>query len=254
MEFPVNRLKRAVLEGKTQIGIWSSLASHISAEILAGSGFDWVLLDTEHTPNELTMVHQELQAMMTGTASPVVRPAWNDPVIIKRLLDVGVQNLIVPYVQTPEEARRAVASTRYPPDGIRGVAVNVRASRYGRVREYERSAGAEMCVIVQIETPTALDNLEAIAAVDGVDGLFIGPSDLAAGLGYLGQNRHPDVRAVIETAIGRIKATGKCPAILAPVEEDARHWLSVGARFVAVGSDLGLLARHSEALAARFKS
>jgi 4-hydroxy-2-oxoheptanedioate aldolase len=134
------------------------------------------------------------------------------------------------------------------------VAVNVRASRYGRVREYERHANDEMCVIVQIETRTALDNLEAIAAVDGVDALFIGPSDLAAALGYLGQNRHPDVRAVIEKTLLRIKATGKCPAILAPVEEDARHWLEVGARFIAVGSDLALLARQSEALAARFKS
>jgi 4-hydroxy-2-oxoheptanedioate aldolase len=250
---PVNRLKHALAEGRAQIGLWSSLSSHVTVEVIAGSGFDWLLLDTEHSPNELPMVHSQLQAMMEGTASAVVRPAWNDAVLFKRLLDIGVQSFLVPFVQTAEEARQAVAATRYPPAGIRGIATTTRANRWARVKNYPTRANDEICVVVQIETRHALDNLEAIAAVEGVDGLFIGPSDLAAGLGYPGNNAHPDVRQAIESAIDRIRATGRFAGILAPLEVDARHWLARGALFVAVGSDAGLLARHSEALAARFK-
>ncbi len=253
MEIPTNRLKRALQAGQPQIGLWSSLASHIGVEILSNSGFDWLLLDTEHAPNDLPMVYQYQQAMAGGTATPVVRPAWNDPVILKGLLDIGVQNFLVPFVQTPDEARRAVAATRYPPEGIRGVAVAIRANRWGRIPDYARRANAEIGVIVQLETRLALQNLEAIAAVDGIDGMFIGPSDLAADLGYLGDNRHPDVRAAIEDAIARIVAAGKIAGILAPVEADARHWLEHGCTFVAVGNDAILLARQSEALAQRFK-
>jgi 4-hydroxy-2-oxoheptanedioate aldolase len=190
--------------------------------------------------------------MSGGTASPVVRVAWNDIVLIKRLLDVGAQTLVVPFVQDAGEARRAVAATRYPPHGIRGVAVATRASRYGRVTEYLRRAHDELAVIVQLETRTALSNLESIAAVEGVDGLFIGPSDLAADLGHLGDNGHPEVRAAIDDAIRRIAATGKVAGILAPVEADARHYLGIGCLFVAVGSDIGLLAGQGAALAAKF--
>jgi 4-hydroxy-2-oxoheptanedioate aldolase len=253
LDIPVNRLKRALSEGRQQIGLWSSLAHNVTVEIIAGSGFDWLLLDTEHAPNELPMVHSQLQAMEGGTATAVVRPAWNDAVILKRLLDIGVQNFLVPFVQTEEEARRAVAATRYPPDGIRGVAVAIRANRWGRVQDYARGANAEIGVIVQLETRRALQNLEAIAGVDGIDGLFIGPSDLAADLGHPGDNRHPEVRATIEDAIARIIKSGKFAGILAPVEADARHWLERGCRFVAVGNDAILLARQSEALAAKFK-
>jgi len=253
LDIPVNRLKRALSEGRQQIGLWSSLAHNVTVEIIAGSGFDWLLLDTEHAPNELPMVHSQLQAMEGGTATAVVRPAWNDAVILKRLLDIGVQNFLVPFVQTEEEARRAVAATRYPPDGIRGVAVAIRANRWGRVQDYARHANAEIGLIVQLETRRALQNLEAIAGVDGIDGLFIGPSDLAADLGHPGDNRHPDVRAAIEDAIARIIKTGKFAGILAPIEADARHWLERGCRFVAVGNDAILLARQSEALAAKFK-
>jgi len=256
MPAPTNRLKHALQAGETQIGIWSSLASHITVEIIAGAGFDWVLLDTEHAPNELTMVHRQLQAVAAAgqqAASAVVRPAWNDPVIFKRLLDVGVQSFLVPYVQTAEEAERAVAATRYPPEGVRGVAVNTRASLYGRAKDYYRSTHEEICLFLQIETRTALDNLEAIAAVDGVDGLFIGPSDLAASLGHLGDNGHPEVRATIDDAVARIQAAGRVAGVLAPIEADARHWLERGCRFVAVGSDLAILARQSESLAAKFR-
>jgi 4-hydroxy-2-oxoheptanedioate aldolase len=249
-----NTLKRALREGRAQIGLWSSLSSHVTVEVIAGAGFDWLLLDTEHSPNELTMVHGQLQAMQGSTAAAVVRPAWNDPVLFKRLLDIGVQSLLVPWVQNVDEARRAVEATRYPPQGIRGVATTTRATRYGREKDYLKHANDEICVIVQIETRIALGNLESIAAVDGVDGLFIGPGDLAADLGHLGDPAHPDVRGAIDDAIGRIVRTGKFSGTLAPVEADARHWLALGCRFVAVGSDAGILARQSEALAAKFKS
>ena len=253
MDLPINQLKRALRDGRPQIGLWSMLSSHITVEVIAGSGFDWLLLDTEHSPNELPMVQSQLQAMIGGTASAVVRVVWNDAVVFKRLLDIGVQSFLVPFVQNADEARRAVAATRYPPLGIRGVAAAHRANRYGRVKDYAKRANDEICVIVQLETRVALGNLEAIAAVDGVDALFIGPSDLAADLGHIGDNAHPDVRATIDDTIGRIRKTGKAAGILAPVEADARHWLEVGARFVAVGSDVGVLARQSEALAAKFK-
>jgi 4-hydroxy-2-oxoheptanedioate aldolase len=253
MELPPNPLKRALREGRPQIGLWSQLASHIVVEVLAGSGFDFLVLDTEHAPNELPAVLAQLQALAGGTASGVVRPAWNDPVLFKRLLDVGVQSLLVPFVQNAEEARRAVAATRYPPHGIRGVALTTRANRYGRVKDYPGRAHDELCVLVQLETGLALDNLESIAAVEGVDGLFIGPSDLAADLGHLGDSAHPEVRAAIDDAIRRICATGKAAGILAPVEADARHWLALGCLFVAIGSDVSLLARQADALAATYK-
>lgn len=252
-QVPVNLFKQAIREGRPQIGLWSSLCSNLAAEVIAGSGFDWILVDTEHAPNELPMVFNQLQALAGGTAAPVVRPAWNDMVLMKRLLDIGAQNLLIPYVQTAEEARAAVASTRYPPRGVRGVAVSARGSRYGRMKDYYQRIDDEICVIVQIETQRALENIEAIAAVDGIDGLFIGPSDLAADLGHLGETNHPEVRAAIENALNRIRKTGKASGILAPIEADARHWLSFGCVVLAVGSDIGLLARQSEDLAAKFK-
>ena len=250
---PVNRLKRALAGGQLQIGLWSTLASHIAAEVSAGSGFDWLLLDIEHAPNDVSTVHRQLQAMQSSPASAVVRPAWNDPVVFKRLLDIGVQSLLVPFVQNAEDARRAVAATRYPPHGIRGVATTTRANRYGRVRDYLARAHDEICVVVQIETRAALAGLESIAEIEGIDGLFIGPSDLAADMGHLGQNSHPEVTAAIEDAVARIVRTGKAAGILASVEADARHWIEAGCRFVAVGNDTGILARQTEALAAKFK-
>jgi 4-hydroxy-2-oxoheptanedioate aldolase len=251
---PVNLFKRALAERRPQIGLWCSLTSPIAVEVVAGSGFDWLLLDTEHSPNEVPIVLSQLQAMTGGTGSAVLRPAWNDPVLFKRWLDIGVQSFLVPWVQNADEARRAVEATRYPPQGVRGIAVTVRANNYGRVKDYARLANSEICVVVQLETRTALGNLEAIAAVEGIDALFIGPSDLAADLGHVGNSAHPDVRSAIDDAIDRIQAAGKVPGILAPVEADARRWLERGCLMLAVGSDVGLLARQSEALAARFKS
>src|SRR6266566_5377377 len=160
METPVNTFKKAIREGRPQIGLWCSSCSNLSAEVIAGAGFDWVLLDTEHAPNELPMVFSQLQALVGGTAAPVVRPAWNDLVLLKRLLDVGAQNLLIPYVQTVEEARAAVAAVRYPPQGKRGVAVLHRANRFGRVKNYFDRANDEICLLLQIETSVALQNLE----------------------------------------------------------------------------------------------
>jgi 4-hydroxy-2-oxoheptanedioate aldolase len=253
VEFPVNRFKQALREGRQLVGLWSSLSSLAATEILADSGFDWMLIDTEHAPNETPMVADQLRAASLGTASPVVRPAWNDAVILKRLLDVGVQTLLVPFIQTPDEAARAVAATRYPPRGIRGVASVHRANRYGRVPEYFARADHEICVLVQLETRPAVDALEEIAAVDGVDGVFIGPSDLAASLGHLGNNAHPDVRSTIETACRRAQAIGKPIGILAPIETDARAYLDMGFAFVAVGSDIVALRKGCDALVQMFK-
>ncbi|MGV2290143.1 HpcH/HpaI aldolase/citrate lyase family protein [Trinickia sp. YCB016] len=254
MKLPDNPFKRALAAGKQQIGLWSSLASHGSVELLAGAGFDWLLLDMEHAPNELPMVHSQLQATMGSSTHPIVRPPWNEMVTIKRLLDIGVQTLLIPYVETEEEARNAVAYTRYPPEGVRGYASASRASGFGRVADYPKLCASELCVLVQVESRLGLDNLERIAAVEGIDGVFIGPGDLAAALGHVGEIKHPDVQAVVEDSIRRIVATGKPAGILTPDETLARRYIELGCTFTAVGSDVGLLGRGAEQLAARFKS
>lgn len=248
-----NPFKRAILAGRPQVGLWSSLSSHISVEVLAGAGFDWLLLDTEHSPNDLPMVYGQLQAMTGGTAHPIVRPPWNDTVVLKRYLDAGVQSFLIPYVQDETEAKAAVAATRYPPRGVRGFASASRASRFGRVKDYYARCEAEICVLVQVETRHALGNLEAIAGVEGVDGVFIGPGDLSADMGHLGSPGHPEVQAAIGDAIRRIKARGKAPGILTGDEKLARSYVEQGCLFTAVGADIVILARGAEQLAARFK-
>ncbi|HZR67557.1 MAG TPA: HpcH/HpaI aldolase/citrate lyase family protein [Burkholderiales bacterium] len=254
MELPINTFKRALKAGKPQIGLWCSLSSHYAIELVAGSGFDWLLLDTEHSPNDLESVLTQLQAAAPYPTHPVVRVPWNDMVTIKRFLDIGSQTILIPYVQDAEEAKAAVAHTRYPPAGVRGVAGGTRATRWGRVKDYAKRAHEEICVLVQVETQTALDNLERIAAVDGVDGVFIGPADLHASLGYPGETNNPKVMPVIDEAVRRIRKAGKAPGILTTVEADARRWLECGGQFVAVGVDTVVLARGTEALAAKFKS
>jgi 4-hydroxy-2-oxoheptanedioate aldolase len=254
MDLPRNAFKHALAAGKLQVGLWSSLCSNISAEVIADAGFDWILLDTEHSPNEVPGLLSQLQALERGTATPVVRPAWNDAVLTKRVLDIGAQSVLLPYVQNVEEAQRAVASTRYPPGGIRGVAAAARASRYGRVTDYLRKADSEMCVLVQVETRAALDQLEAIAQVDGVDGVFIGPSDLSASFGHVGNPQHPDMQKTLEEAVRRLKAVGKPAGILTTNEDEARRYIGWGYLFVAVGSDIGLLSRGAETLAKKFKT
>jgi 4-hydroxy-2-oxoheptanedioate aldolase len=252
MDLPRNAFKAALARGELQIGLWSSLCSPIVAEIIGHSGFDWILVDTEHSPNEPPAVLAQLQALQAGTATPIVRPAWNDPVLLKRLLDIGTQAVLVPFVQNAEEAAKAVAACRYPPAGIRGITMSGRGSRYGRVPDYLKRADAEICVLVQVETGEALSQLEAIASVDGVDGVFIGPADLSASLGHIGNPGHPEVQEAIKGAAARLTAIGKPAGILTASEADARRYIEWGYRFVAVGSDLGLLTKNADALAKTF--
>ena len=254
MELPINHFKRALREGRPQIGLWSHLCSPISTEILGQCGFDWIVLDMEHSPNELPHILSQLQALKDSPTMPVVRPPWNDMVTFKRLLDVGAQTLVVPYIQNAEEARNAVAYTRYPPHGVRGYAGAPRASGYGRIKDYAKRCSEEICLLLQIETVEGLKHLEEIANVDGVDGVFIGPGDLSADMGHLGNPKHPEVVAAVDDAFRRIRACGKAPGILIGDESLAKHFIEVGGLFVAVGADQNLLRDSASALAARFKS
>jgi 4-hydroxy-2-oxoheptanedioate aldolase len=252
-DMPQNNFKRALKAGKQQIGLWMSLTSPVATEVVAGAGFDWMLIDMEHSANDLPEVGQHLRAAVGGTAEPVVRVPWNDPVMVKRLLDIGVRTILFPFVQTAEEAKRAVAATRYPPKGIRGFAGTTRANHYGRVPNYAQRAEEEICVLVQTETRQALGEIEKIAALDGVDGIFIGPADLAASFGHLGQLQHPDVHKALLDAGQRIKKAGKAAGYLSPRDDEVRMTLDAGFGFVAVGSDVGILARQSEALVKAYK-
>lgn len=248
-----NGFRRRLLAGDTLIGSWCALASPISTEILGLAGFDWLVLDGEHAPNDITTFVPQLMALKGSQSAAVVRPPCNEPVIIKRLLDIGFSNLLVPFVETQEEAQRAVASTRYPPAGIRGVSVSHRSNMYGTLPDYNQQIDDNITVLVQIETQQAVDNIDAIAAVEGVDGIFVGPGDLSAALGYLGQPAHPEVLKVIKHIFERASAAGKPSGILAPVEADARRYLEWGATFVAVGSDVGMFRNASQALCDKFK-
>lgn len=254
MDLPPNAFKRAILAGRQQIGLWCMLPGSFVTEALAGAGFDWLLLDTEHSPADVLTVLPQLQAAAAYDVSCVVRPAANDPVLIKRLLDCGAQSLLIPYVQSVEEARAAVAAVRYPPAGIRGVAGLTRASRFGRVRDYARRAQEEICLLVQVETRKSLDAIEDIAAVEGVDGIFIGPGDLSASLGRPGELFHPEVIAAVEGAIGRVAAAGKPAGVLTYDAAFARRCMELGTLFTAVGADLAILVRGVEQLARDFKS
>ncbi|CAG9166702.1 aldolase/citrate lyase family protein [Cupriavidus respiraculi] len=250
-----NQFKQALREKRAQVGLWSTLPFPFVSELIAGAGFDWLLLDTEHTASDPVVMQQQLQAVDAGrcaNTSAVVRPAWNDAVLVKRYLDIGAQTLLFPFVQTPEEAAAAVAATRYPPRGIRGMGGTMRASRFGRDSHYVRDADDQMCVLVQLETEEALERLEDIAAVDGVDGIFIGPADLSASMGVAGDVHHPRVRAAIDDAISRILACGKAPGLLMLDEKRAQQCLDLGALFVAVGTDQVLLRKSTDDLAGRF--
>jgi 4-hydroxy-2-oxoheptanedioate aldolase len=250
-----NRFKQALLDGKPQIGLWMGLGNAYCAEICAGAGFDWLVIDGEHSPNTLTTVLAQLQAVAAYPAvEPVVRVAWNDSVMLKQVLDVGAKTVLVPMVQSAEEARAAVAAVRYPPHGIRGVgSALARASRWHRIPNYLTEADAQMCLLVQIETPAGVAALDEILAVEGVDGVFIGPADLSASMGYLDQPGHPDVQATIDDAIRRIRAAGKAPGILYADKARADHYLSIGALFVAVGADTSLFVNALDTLATSYR-
>lgn len=253
MDLPKNHFKHAIAAGHHQLGLWCSLPGSFAAEANAGSGYDWLLFDTEHSPSDPIDVLPQLQAVAPYPVSAIVRPASNDAVLIKRFLDAGAQTLLVPFVQSAEEAQVAVAATRYPPSGIRGVSGLTRATRFGRIANYARRASEEICVLVQIETGEAVAEIESIAAVDGVDGIFIGPADLAASLGYPGEPGRQEVVAVIEDAIARIRAAGKPAGILTPDTSFAKRCIELGTMFTAVGIDIGLLARGAENLRKTFE-
>jgi 4-hydroxy-2-oxoheptanedioate aldolase len=249
-----NLFKSALAQRQSQIGLWLGLANGYSAEMLGGAGFDWLLIDGEHAPNTVDSVLAQLQALAPFPVHPVVRCGSNDAVEIKRLLDIGTCNLLVPMVQDAQQAAAAVAATRYPPQGIRGVgAALARASQWNRTPDYLAQANAQMCVLVQVETAHAMTQIEEICAVDGVDGVFIGPADLAADMGYLGNPAHPEVQRAVADGIARIVACGRAPGILIADEALARGYIELGTTFTAVGVDTTLLARAAEALARRFK-
>lgn len=241
MRAPLNEFKRRLFAGEALDGLWMSLASPITAEALGLLGYDWLLFDTEHSAVDLAQVQPLLQAASAGASNLVVRPAWNDKVLIKRALDIGAQTLLVPFVQTPEEAAAAVAATRYPPHGIRGVAGGTRASRYGLAKDYFETANSEIAVLVQVETVEALSQLEQIASVPGVDGVFIGPSDLAASFGYLGNPDAAEVQVALKDAVERLKVIKVPAGILATNSTDAKRYRSWGYAFVSGAVDMGIL-------------
>ena len=262
MQTPVNSFKQALAGKQAQIGLWLGLSDAYCAEISAGAGFDWLLIDGEHSPNGLASILAQAQAIAAYPGSHAIArvPVGHGHVgtaTIKQYLDLGLQTLLVPMVDTPEQAAAIVQAMRYPQDdgqgGIRGMG-GARASRWGRYPNYAKEANAQVCLLVQVESRLALDNLEAIAGVDGVDGVFIGPADLSASLGYVGNAGHADVQAIIEAAIARINQSGKAAGILTPDEVLAQRYVALGATFVAVGLDTAILARGTAALAARFKS
>jgi 4-hydroxy-2-oxoheptanedioate aldolase len=254
MQLPRNTFKHALAAQRPQIGLWCTLSHHYSLELVAGAGFDWLLLDTEHSPNDLESLVPQLQAVARYASTPVIRVPWNDKVTIKRVLDIGAQSLLLPYVQNADEARAAVAATRYPPAGVRGVAGTTRASGFGRIEGYAGRAQDELCVLVQVETRDALTQIEAIAAVDGIDGIFIGPADLHASMGMPGETADAAVVPQIEDALRRIRRTGKAPGILTADEALARRYIDAGSLFTAVGSDAGLLVRETDRLVARYRA
>ncbi|HEX7761610.1 MAG TPA: HpcH/HpaI aldolase/citrate lyase family protein [Caulobacteraceae bacterium] len=247
----MNPFKQALAERRPQIGLWQSLANPYTAEICAGAGFDWLLFDGEHAPNTVQTLLAQLQAVAAYPVEPVARPPIGEAAVIKQYLDIGCRSLLIPMVESADQAARLVAATRFPPVGMRGVAsATSRASGFGANAAYLARAHEDICLLVQIESRTGLDAIEAIAAVDGVDGLFIGPQDLAGSLGHLGDPRHPTVQSAIEDALKRIAAAGKPAGLFALDAEDARARLGRGVAFVSTGTDIGLLARNARALAA----
>lgn len=253
MEMVPNAFKKALKNEEVQYGFWMGLANAYCAEICAGSGFDWLAIDGEHAPNDLRTILAQLQAIAAYPSHPVVRPVEGTTAIVKQLLDIGAQNILIPLVETVEHARAMVKASLYPPQGIRGVGTAlVRAANWNRRTEYLTRANDEVSLLLQIETRKGLDALDEILTVDGVDGIFIGPADLSANLGYLGQPNHPEVQKIIEDAIRRIRAAGRAPGILATDPALADHYRDCGALFIAVGVDTVMLASNSAALAARF--
>ncbi|MDO8864240.1 4-hydroxy-2-oxoheptanedioate aldolase [Haliea sp. E1-2-M8] len=255
MQMPINNFRQGLTSNRQLIGLWLGLANSYSAELAANAGFDWLLIDGEHAPNDLNGILAQLQALAPYPVQPVVRPPVGDTALIKQYLDLGIQTLLVPMVDNAEQARQLVRAMRYPPLGIRGVgSALARASRWNNIADYLDKADEEMCLLVQIESQEGLANIESIAAVEGVDGVFIGPADLSASLGHRGNPGHHDVQAAIEDGIARIQKSRKAVGILSADEKLARRYLELGCNFVAVGVDTSLLMRSLVQLASKFKN
>lgn len=253
MNLPETLTTRIATSDRPLVGLWACSGSPIMAELIAGSGVDWVLIDAEHSPNGLESILAQLYAVSAYPVAPVVRPPFGDAVIIKQYLDLGVQNLLVPMVDSAAQATDIVRAVRYPVDGVRGVGASLaRSSRWNRVERYLPDASSTISLTVQIESANAVEAAPEIAAVDGVDALFVGPADLAASMGLLGQQSHPDVVAGVLRSIEAGAAVGKPVGVNAFIPEDAERYLAAGAEFVAVGADVAIVARASEALADRF--
>ncbi len=247
-----NLFRQRILAAEKQIGFWSGMSSPISVELAGMGGFDWILLDGEHAPTDIPVFVQLLQALQ-GTSSAIVgRPSANDAVQIKQMLDIGFYNLLIPFIESGEEAARAVAATRYPPQGIRGVSMMSRSNRYGNVPDYFTTINDNICVLLQIESEAGIAAVDDIAATEGVDGIFIGPSDLAAALGHLGNPGHPVVQDAIRHLYTRARAHGKAVGTLAPVRDHAKRYLEMGMHFVAVGTDHGIFKQGLTELRAAF--
>ncbi|NWL45100.1 4-hydroxy-2-oxoheptanedioate aldolase [Pseudomonas hunanensis] len=254
MDMPINHFKQRLRSGEPQIGLWLGLADAYCAELAANAGFDWLLIDGEHAPNDLRGMLAQLQAVAPYPSQAVIRPVIGDTALIKQVLDIGAQTLLVPMVETAEQAQQLVKAMHYPPKGVRGVgSALARASRWNSIPGYLDHADEKMCLLVQIENKEGLANLDEIVAVEGVDGMFIGPADLSAAMGHRGNPGHPEVQAVIEDAIVRIARAGKAAGILSADEKLARRYIELGAAFVAVGVDTTVLMRGLQGLVGKFK-
>ena len=253
MELRKNKFKKNILDKKKQIGIWSNFSSNTVSEIIAITGYDWSVLDMEHAPNDIQEILSQLQVMEAYDTEPVVRVPWNEPVMVKRLLDMGAQTILFPMVQNANEAKAAVEATRYPPKGVRGVMSVARMNRYGHVSNYYEKAEKEICVLVQCETKDAIKNIPEIAKVDGVDGIFMGPSDISGSIGKIGQFEDQEVQDLINHALELCKKADKPAGILTGKRDYAKKYVENGYTFVAVGSDTNLFAESAKALLKEFK-
>ncbi|WLE00727.1 4-hydroxy-2-oxoheptanedioate aldolase (plasmid) [Agrobacterium leguminum] len=254
MPAPSNTFKQALKDGKVQVGLWQALANAYTVEISAGAGYDWLLLDAEHAPNDIPLLVSQLQAMKGTASHAVIRPPIGETWIIKQLLDIGAQTLLVPMVESREQAEALVKAVRYPPHGVRGVgAALARASNFNRIPDYLQTANEEVCLLLQVESRAGLAALEDIASTEGVDGVFIGPADLAADMGYLGKPGAPEVQAEVEKALRLIQPHGKAAGILIGDLSLAKRYVEIGATFVAIGNDVTLLANATSRLLADFK-
>lgn len=255
MPAPKNVFKQALASRTRQIGCWMCFAEASAAEMMGTAGFDWLVIDGEHAPNDIPLIRDQLAALSGSASAPVVRLPCDETWMIKQALDVGAQTLLIPMVETAEQAAAIVKASRYPPDGIRGMgATAARASRFGEITDYAVSANSEIAIIVQVETVRGMQNIDAIASTEGVDGVFIGPADLSADMGFPGNSAAPEVVAEMQRAADAITGAGKSAGTLALADNTAEAYFDMGYTFVAVGIDVVMLIQQARAKAARWKA